>query len=72
MARARRPAHNRISISLTSDEKQRLQQIARKNQISLARVVRQAIRDFLQSPERQLFLFKADSLSEDLDNRTEG
>jgi hypothetical protein len=72
MSRPRRPARTRISISLSGDEKESLERIAKKNEISLARVVRQAILEFLQSPERQLFLFKADSTSSDLDNRTEG
>lgn len=49
---------DRISISLSREEKSLLAQIAQKNNISLARVVRQAITDFLSRSERQLFLFK--------------
>jgi len=53
---------DRISISLSPEEKAVLEEIARKNQISIARVVRQAIADFLQHTERQLFLFRSDSV----------
>ena len=64
MARAAK-RKNRISISLSPEEKVILEQIARKNQISIARVVRQAITDFLNNTDRQLFLFKPRSLSGD-------
>ncbi len=57
---------DRISISLSPAEKTLLAQIARKNQISIARVVRQAITDFLHSTDRQLFLFKEQSGTFDL------
>jgi predicted transcriptional regulator len=52
---------DRLSISLSAEEKETLEQIARKNQISIARVVRQAITNFLQNTERQRFLFKSPS-----------
>jgi predicted transcriptional regulator len=64
MANTKR-SKDRISISLSPEEKALLAQIARKNQISIARVVRQAITDFLHSNERQLFLFKSHSTSGD-------
>lgn len=57
---------DRISISLSPEEKKALEQIALKNQISIARVVRQAIANFLHSPDRQLFLFNSHSMSEDV------
>lgn len=60
MAKADR-RKDRISISLSPEEKEILEQIAHKNQVSIARVVRQAIANFLQHTERQLFLFKSTS-----------
>ena len=56
---------DRISISLRREEKALLAQIAGKNQISIARVVRQAITDFLRSTDRQMFLFKSHSASDE-------
>jgi hypothetical protein len=60
-----RTRKDRISISLSAEEKGIIQQIAKKNQISIARVVRQAITNFLQTSERQLFLFKPQSTSDE-------
>lgn len=64
MAKSRKQ-NDRISVSLSHEEKTLLAQIARKNQISIARVVRQAITDFLYSTDRQLFLFKPGSTTGD-------
>lgn len=64
MAKPAKPK-NRISISLSPEEKSLLAQIAGENQISIARVVREAITEFLNGSERQLFLFKPISSSRD-------
>ncbi len=48
----------RLSVSLTESQKAAIAEIAEKSEVSVARVIRQAITEFLASrPDRQLRLF---------------
>jgi hypothetical protein len=54
-----REKKTRLSVPVTTLQKKRLQDMADENDVSLARVVQEAIRDFLRARKgRRLPLFK--------------
>jgi predicted transcriptional regulator len=55
----RKQKKERLSVSVTEDQKASLQQIADNSEVSLARVIQQAIKEFLvRHRNRRLSLFE--------------
>jgi predicted transcriptional regulator len=55
----RKQKKERLSVSVTEDQKASLQQIADNSDVSLARVIQEAVKEFLKNHEdRRLTLFE--------------
>jgi hypothetical protein len=55
----RKAKKERLSVSLTTEQKALLQEMAVRSEVSLARVIQEAVKEFIERhPEHQLHLFE--------------